>query len=82
MLAMKRACTLDYLCVHHVTEKTDVEPYDTETHSFRSKGGRLEVNSVRKLCPTVFWECRGVLVDFTPEARQWKLFVTATRWTG
>jgi len=51
-------------CVGHVTEKTDVDPYDTETHSFRSKERSLEVDSVRKLFPMVFWDAKGVLVDF------------------
>jgi hypothetical protein len=37
-----------------------------ETHTFCSKEGSLEVNSVRKLCPTVFWDVKGVLVDFLP----------------
>jgi len=43
-----------------------VDPYDTEIHSFRSKERNLEVNSVRKLFPTVFWDAKGVLVDFLP----------------
>jgi len=53
-------------CVRHVTDKTGVDPYGTETHSFRSKERSLEVNSVRKLFPTVFWDAKGVLVDFLP----------------
>jgi hypothetical protein len=52
--------------VHHVTEKTDVDPYDTETHSFRSNERSLEINSVHKLCPTVFRDAKGILVDFLP----------------
>ena len=52
------------MCVRYVTEKTDVDPYDKETHSFLSKERSIEVNSVRKLFPTVFWDSKSVLVDF------------------
>jgi hypothetical protein len=64
-----------------MSEKSDVDPYDTET-TVPLQREELRSQLCHKLWPTVFWGDKGVVVDFFPEARQWKLLVPATRWTG